>query len=148
MKLTTPAEQTLVTISLPGETLRATVARVVNPNLLVVELTAAPMAKSHSYRFGDFVPCRREVTELGGLNSWVAYRPPPSLREAEKVAAEIAPMPEAPRAPKRRIKPKNNLKKRSRDDGRRVSTKAGGRGKSQQRPKASLKKSRRGAGRV
>jgi hypothetical protein len=61
-----PVEGGRLTVTLPGEKLMATVRGIVSRDDVVVELTAQPMmgGKSHAYRKGDFVPCRRGVDDL------------------------------------------------------------------------------------
>jgi endonuclease YncB( thermonuclease family) len=67
-----PALGTGLVVSLPGETVRATVARVVNRHTVLVELTPPLLnpAKLHHYRIGDIVCCHREQGELG--ETWQA----------------------------------------------------------------------------
>ena len=56
-----------LTISLPGEKLVAQVVGVASDDDVVVEIDHAPMmtGKSHFYRKGSFVPCRRGVDAMG-----------------------------------------------------------------------------------
>src|SRR5580765_7051066 len=68
-----PTIDTVLTISLPGESLRAPVTKVIDANTVFVVLDAAPLnpAKSHSYRKDDMIACRRKRTVLG--EEWVAF---------------------------------------------------------------------------
>lgn len=56
-------EQSLV-VELPGERLLATVAKVVSPDIVIVELTSMPMSKSHQHKKGEFVPVERHFNGL------------------------------------------------------------------------------------
>jgi hypothetical protein len=99
-----PAMGSGLTVSLPGETVRATVARVVNRNTVLVELNAPLLnpARSHSYRVGDIVYVRRVEDMLGGPNGekWEAVderrlpEPPPEAKPRRKAA------------PRKRVTPK------------------------------------------
>lgn len=53
----TPAIGSDITVSLPGERLRATVRKIVGRKAVLVELTSMPMTKGHMFRLGDLVPC-------------------------------------------------------------------------------------------
>lgn len=73
----TPNVGTFLVISLPGETMRAKVDRVVNRNTVLVTL-GQPMAKSHNYRLGDMVACRRTPAKEFGGETWDAIETPPA----------------------------------------------------------------------
>lgn len=51
-------------IELPGERLLAAVAKVVSPDIVIVELTTMPMAKSHQHKKGEYVPVERHFNGL------------------------------------------------------------------------------------
>ena len=98
-----------LTVVLPGETLRAKVRRVVNPDTVVVELTSAPMTRSHTYRKGDIVACQRD-RGLGG-EIWVAVEQrrampripaeqPKKEKPMGKTVTAAAPKPKAAAKPK------------------------------------------------
>lgn len=72
-----PLEGQLLLVELPGERLRATVRKVTSSDYLIVELTDIPLAKSHSYQKGDFVPC--EKIELAHETIWRSFRPQPKM---------------------------------------------------------------------
>ncbi len=78
-------DQTLL-IELPGERLLASVARVVNPDMVICELINMPlMSKNHRYEKGEFVPCERTVTPFETV--WRAFRPMPTAAPITKVKA-------------------------------------------------------------
>lgn len=84
----TPAAGSYLTICLPGEIMRALVDRVVTRNTVIVTL-GQPMAKSHNYRLGDIVACRRTPAPEFGSETWNAV-------EIAKAPPEIPPEPRAP----------------------------------------------------
>ena|SRR5215469_13516243 len=63
----TPAHGSALVISLPGETVRGIVARVVNDDTVLVELGAPLLnpARMHTYRSGDIICAKRAFGELG-----------------------------------------------------------------------------------
>lgn len=96
-----PAEGSGLTVSLPGETVRAVVARVVNKNTVFVELNAPLLnpARQHQYRAGDIVCVRRAISELGEFWEAVDERQlavPPAKPKRKRQPA--------PRKAKQRIK--------------------------------------------
>lgn len=77
-----PQKNAQLIVQLPMERIRATVRRIVNTDMVMVELTASPMAKTHSYKLGDFVPVHRKHD--GFAEVWEAereMRPQPKLTE-------------------------------------------------------------------
>jgi len=61
-----------IPVNLPCEIVRAEVIEVMSGNEVRASLTVqAPMAKSHSYKIGDVVLCRRS-SGLGGIDRWEA----------------------------------------------------------------------------
>jgi hypothetical protein len=62
-----------LTVTLPGESLLARGAAIADNDSVVAELDHAPMmtGRSHFYRKGAFVPCRRAVDALG-VEVWEA----------------------------------------------------------------------------
>lgn len=58
------AHQSLL-VELPGERMLVQVARVLNPDVVIVEITEQPLGKAHRYAKGEFVPCERTITEMG-----------------------------------------------------------------------------------
>lgn len=89
-----PQAGSFLVISLPGETMRAKVDRVVSRNTVIVTLSQ-PMAKSHTYRLGDIVACRRTPAPEFGSETWNAI-------EIAKAPPEIPP--EIPEPAKRKGK--------------------------------------------
>lgn len=59
-----PHEGTILTVTLPGELLRAPVVRVINSHTVFVQL-GQPLTKNHIYRKDDLVACERKDTPLG-----------------------------------------------------------------------------------
>lgn len=51
-------------VELPGERLLATVAKIVSPDIVIVELTAQPMARTHQHKKGEYVPVERHFNGL------------------------------------------------------------------------------------
>lgn len=79
-----PEINTYLTISLPGEKLRAYVRKILTPDRIVLELLNVPLAKSHNYKEGDFVACMRKRGIFG--ESWEAIESRPSLESfVEKI---------------------------------------------------------------
>ena len=89
-----PAVDGRLTVSLPGETLMARIVRVVSDDDVIIELDYAPMmgGKSHWYKKGDFIPCRRGVDGLG-VESWNAVSER-SIEAAEQLLERTRPPPE------------------------------------------------------
>jgi hypothetical protein len=79
-----------LTVTLPGETMRAKVKRVVDRNTVFVEI-GQPMTRSHNYRLGDLVACRRTPGVLG--ETWQA------LDDRVLFNRPVAPEPEIKPAP-------------------------------------------------
>jgi hypothetical protein len=67
-----PAVDTVLTVTLPGEILRAPVVKLWDDDTVIVELTGVPLnpGKTHAYRKGDLVPVQRCRGALG--ESWQA----------------------------------------------------------------------------
>jgi hypothetical protein len=102
-----PKVDAYLTISLPGELLRAQVLKVVSDDSVIVEICSEPLARSHNYKFRDVVICRRKVGMFG--EDWEAK--PKSNVSMEALARqeeeEIKAM-----QPKRKAKPIVHEKKR------------------------------------
>jgi hypothetical protein len=88
-----PAEGSYLTVRLPGEVLRCLVERVVDPNTVIIEIDAMPMAKTHMFRRGDKAGARRTVEN--GRDVWEAQSDREFLRAAAP-APELAPEPPKP----------------------------------------------------
>jgi hypothetical protein len=59
-----------IPVTLPNEITRAEVIEVRSDDEVVVALTVqAPMAKTHDYKYGDTLACRRRQG-LGGIDKW------------------------------------------------------------------------------
>jgi hypothetical protein len=79
-----------LTITLPGEILRAKVTRVVDRNLVFV-LIGQPMTRGHNFRLGDLVACRRTPGVLGEFWQAIEIRPMSVGTENENVSqADVA----------------------------------------------------------
>jgi len=65
-----PTEGGYITISLPGEMLRAVVLKISSDNAVVAKIDGVTMGKTHNYRKGDIVPCRRIVDDLLKAEKW------------------------------------------------------------------------------
>lgn len=65
-----------LTVVLPSETMRARITRVVDADTVIVEI-GQPFMKTHNYRRGDLVACRRTPGVLG--ETWQAIEVRPSL---------------------------------------------------------------------
>lgn len=69
-----PKVNSILVITLPGETIRAKVVKIIDRHTCMVELTGQPPnhAKMHTYRAGDFIPVER--TRNGGWlsDNWEA----------------------------------------------------------------------------
>ena len=83
----TPRIDDVLTVSLPGEILRAPVIKVVNRNTVFVQLAGNPMnpAKQHQYRAEDVIAVRRRQGELGefweAMDDRVLFGRPPAEKE-------------------------------------------------------------------
>jgi len=51
-------------VELPGERLLVTVAKVVSPDIVIIEITSQPLAKSHQHKKGEYVPVERHFNGL------------------------------------------------------------------------------------
>lgn len=59
-----------LTLTLPGEALRATVVRIVDEDHVMAEIISQPMTRGHMFRLGDVVGCTREARLWG--EQWTA----------------------------------------------------------------------------
>lgn len=105
-----PRVGTDLTVLLPGELLRARVTKVVDRNLVFVEI-GQPMTKGHSFRLGDLVACRRTPGVLGETWQAIENRPNASIEPPpeRKPDAQLAEKP-VPKAKKRVAKIPGKLK--------------------------------------
>lgn len=93
----------MLAVDLGGERLRAVVRRVVDPDLVVVEVTSIPFTRNHAFRQGDFVPVARNKAMLGEV--WEATaRSAINPKEIDRLVEERKKRLESakPAAPKRR----------------------------------------------
>src|SRR5205823_12358037 len=76
-----------LTVTLPGEALRALVQRVVGKDAVMVFLDQPPLmtGKTHSFKTGDFIPCRRSRDEVLRTEVWLP------IPESELPAAPALP---------------------------------------------------------
>jgi hypothetical protein len=78
-----PKANDQLNVTLPGEILRALVTRVVNQDTVIVEI-GQPMTRSHSFRLGDLVACRRTPGMLG--ETWQAIEDRPNVPDPVSLA--------------------------------------------------------------
>ncbi len=69
----TPQVDSTLTVELPQEVCRAMVMAVPDEDTVIVELTGATVSKSHAWKQGDLVTCRRARGMLGEV--WRAIDP-------------------------------------------------------------------------
>jgi hypothetical protein len=100
-------------VSLPGETVRAIVARVVSRDTVLVELGHPLLnpTRQHNYRIGDIICCQRNWGELGEF--WEAIderRLPTAIPELKpkKLAAK-----KSAKRPARKVVAKKKAKRRA-----------------------------------
>lgn len=98
MTMFMPHEGNMLVIALPGERLRSTVEKVIDDNTVVVHLAYMPMAKSHTYRMGQRVRCRRGSDGFQEIWEALSVEPP----ELWLVPSDL-PKPE-PKKPEPRVK--------------------------------------------
>jgi hypothetical protein len=60
-----------VTVDLPGEKVRAIIVGVVNDDAIIAKLVGPMISKTHTYKAGDPVPCRRGIDGMG-VEVWSA----------------------------------------------------------------------------
>lgn len=80
-----PKEGDFLTLSLPGEMVRCKVMRASSSDSCIVQIDSVPMARGHSYKKEDILPCRRSTDKFLGVEKWevVSER---ELRLAEHTA--------------------------------------------------------------
>ena len=96
--------QTMV-VELPGERLLVSVAKVVSPDIVIVELTSTPMSKTHQHKKGEYVPCERFNNGLETV--WREYNMLPKAAMPKIKVPE-----EAPKKRKRSVGIKDAVKAR------------------------------------
>lgn len=96
-----PRAGALLTVQMPGETMRCPIERVIDADTVIVLIDAPPMTRQHFFRKGDKVGVRR-VT-INGTEVWEA------LSDRDFVAARS---PSLPPVPKAKTKPKSPAKKK------------------------------------
>lgn len=112
MRFFVPTVDQMLTVTLPGESIRAPVIRIVDIKTVFVKLDSTPLnpAKSHSWRLGDVVAVRRKNGELGevweALDDRVLFARPAEVTE-----------PPLPEKPKRAVRKKPAAVKRKRAKG-------------------------------
>jgi hypothetical protein len=123
-----------LTVSLPGELLRSLVQKVIGQDSVIVEISSEPMAtKSHPYKFGQIIACRREYTPFG--EEWVvAPTRERTLQEIEQEEKEHA-------AAKRKLELSEIKKHKRVDEHGEVSTKTSSGNITQQRSETPERKS-------
>ncbi len=109
-----PKEGDFLNIQLPQELIRSVVQRVIDDDTVIVALTVnTPIAKTHSYKRGDFVPAKRQRGMLGEVWAAVDERQLAAAADEERErqareAAEAERKIEESKAPK----PRGGKKKR------------------------------------
>jgi hypothetical protein len=101
MTIFIPRVEAALNVTLPGELLRAIVTKVLDINTVVVEI-GQPMTRSHSFRLGDLVACRRTPGVLG--ETWQAIEDRPTAPDPVRLAQAVAQTAAAKPAPKTRAK--------------------------------------------
>ena len=91
-----PQEGALLTVDLGGETIRAAVRKLIDPDTVVVEITAATFSRAHSHKQGDMVGCRRERGMFG--ERWVAVNERVVNEIEQRHQAEAARQPQEEKA--------------------------------------------------
>ena len=81
-----PQEDQYLVVQLPNERLRAIIRRVVTDDAVIVEITSVPLSRTHTYKKGDYVACKRSVTDFGDV--WAAV--PEQAISLERLAEKIA----------------------------------------------------------
>jgi hypothetical protein len=89
MTIFIPRVDESLNVTLPGEILRAIVTKVVNINTCIVEI-GQPMTRSHSFRLGDLVACRRTPGVLG--ETWQAIEDRPTAPDPAMLAKATVPV--------------------------------------------------------
>ena len=126
-----PQEGNYLTVTLPGEILRAIVLKKINDDTVIVEIATEPLSKlSHSFKFRDIVVCKRQRGLFG--EDWVA-------KQAGGASIETLIEQEKTDAIEKRQKPGNNKLQHKGAKKLKISAKTGG-GNS---PKRVTKKSKR-----
>jgi hypothetical protein len=126
-----PKVGTFLTISLPGEVLRAEVQKVVTSDAIVVTIATEPLAKSHSYKFGQVIACRRHVGIFG--EDWIVAEK--GYASVEEIAKQ-----EKDNAIKERVEPKDDKLEHKPARKRRKAAKASGGNRSKPVKKITKKK--------
>lgn len=113
-----PAVDSILVVSLPGETIRAPVTQVLDNNTVFVTLETTPLnpAKVHSWRKDDVVACRRKPGLLGDM--WEAY-------DDRVLYARPPEVVEPPLPPKRKGPPPISRKLHSKPKAKRGTVKGG-----------------------
>lgn len=78
-------------VSLPGETMRVPVTRIVTSDAVLVKIDTTPMAKSHNFRLDDIVGVRRRIRD--GRDVWEAQNDRDFLAEQATLVPPVAEKP-------------------------------------------------------
>lgn len=94
-------------ITMPGETMRCPVVKVIDDDTILFRVDSAPMAKAHNFGFDHIYGARRRV--INGRDQWQAQEERDFLREQRRIVEAAAPKVEAvkpaPAKPKPAKKP-------------------------------------------
>jgi hypothetical protein len=104
----TPRVNDDLTVTLPGEMMRAQVTRVIDKNTVIVQI-GQPMTRSHNFRKDDLVGCRRTPGVLG--ESWQAIEVRPAPPDLPAVTPASGKKADAPKQPGFAQKPPQNTPK-------------------------------------
>ena len=131
-----PQEGNYLTVTLPGEILRAIVVKRINDDTVIVEIATEPLSKlSHSFKFRDIIVCKR-VRGLFG-EDWEA-------KQNGGASIETLIEQEHEDAVKEREKPSRPKFKHKGTKARRIPRKAGNSDKLQRNKKAPKKPAKKG----
>lgn len=61
----------ILTVTIPGERIRAMVKKIVRKGQLLCQIENVPMAKGHNYRQGDMIAVKHSLNALGHAQ-WIA----------------------------------------------------------------------------
>ena len=92
----TPEVDKFLIVTLPGETMRCPVKRVIDDNTVIVQLATPPISRVHSFQFNDVVGVRRRAGLSGDF--WEAQREADFLAEQKRLSeASQQSRPDAPK---------------------------------------------------
>jgi hypothetical protein len=84
-----PKIKDFLVISMPGETMRCPVEKVIDQNTVLFRVDSAPMAKAHNFGFDHIYGARRRVRD--GRDVWEAQEERDFLREQKRIVEAAVP---------------------------------------------------------